>query len=84
MFQLRSAWSVGRYGRGCDSIMEQESDGMTDGLTVVKNCTTCRRYKYLKWLDEHLCKYPGLGGTLTPEDVLRDNCPGWEPMEVDL
>ena len=48
----------------------------------MNDCTTCRHYRHLTWLDEHMCKYPGMGGSISPEDVHKEGCPGWEPREA--
>ena len=48
----------------------------------MNDCTTCRHYKHLRWLNVHICKHPCSGGTIDEGDVRKINCPGWEPMEA--
>lgn len=45
-------------------------------------CTDCRFYRYLKTLDEHLCKHPIYGGTLPAEDVPK-GCDEAQGKEAD-
>ena len=48
----------------------------------MNDCTTCRHYKHLVTLGEHLCRYPGAEGPIPAEDVHKTDCPGWEPRGV--
>lgn len=56
---------------------------MTEIMTGVRDCTTCKHHRHLTWLDEHLCGLPSMDGPIDREDVHNEGCPEWTPMEVN-
>ena len=57
---------------------------MTNGLAFVRDCTTCKHHRHLKWLDEHLCNLPMMNGPIPKGDVHNEGCPEWTPMEANV
>lgn len=57
---------------------------MTEIMTGVRDCTTCKHHRHLTWLDEHLCGLPSMSGPIDRKDVHKEGCPEWTPMEADV
>ena len=49
------------------------------GSAAPPPCHLCRYYRYLRTLDEHLCKHPEIGGIIPKEDVSK----GCDDFEMD-